>query len=352
MMEMRVLRWGSLLLWSLWCIFLILIVNATVRCFGRRTMPEEIFGKLFEGDSVLFEKRDFPDGLRLLVLPKTDSELHHGKSMGWIVSSSSGQKSLLVKLLELDDNSRNAIIAKSPWRNASKAYCVFEEFRGSDSQFNFLWVNVGHRRTSSNALGLQIHQTKDIMKKPPEEKKRDSTDQCLDLVPLSGIRVTMFICFTSFVPELALTGLYCKMAACRGIKRSRNNPKSRINEVHKPKKKVAGNLPSRTTTGARTAKAFSPSNCYNEEQREVCRIEQPPERGIIDAAREWVSTRSGRIFVVDEDCSTANTASSSIAHCRRTCRAKKRERTLDYYRWIASRNFPLLTSPIAGVLRC
>nr|GMD24123.1 protein argonaute 5 [Ipomoea batatas] len=138
----------------------------------------------------------------------------------------------------------------------------------------------------------------------------------------------------------------------RGIKRSRNNPKSRINEVHKPKKKVAGNLPSRTTTGARTAKAFSPSNCYNEEQREVCRIEQPPERGIIDAAREWVSTRSGRIFVVDEDCSTANTASSSIAHCRRTCRAKKRERTLDYYRWIASRNFPLLTSPIAGVLRC
>nr|GMC86549.1 hypothetical protein Iba_chr04dCG11950 [Ipomoea batatas] len=138
----------------------------------------------------------------------------------------------------------------------------------------------------------------------------------------------------------------------RGIKRSRNNPKSRINEVHKPKKKVAGNLPSRTTTGARTAKAFSPSNCYNEEQRKVCRIEQPPERGIIDAAREWVSTRSGRIFVVDEDCSTANTASSSIAHCRRTCRAKKRERTLDYCRWIASRNFPLLTSPIAGVLRC
>nr|GMC71656.1 hypothetical protein Iba_chr03bCG4580 [Ipomoea batatas] len=41
------------------------------------------------------------------------------------------------------------------------------------------------------------------------------------------------------------------------------------------------------------------SNCYNEEQREVCRVEQPPERGIIDAAREWVSTRSRRISVVD-----------------------------------------------------
>nr|GME02120.1 hypothetical protein Iba_scaffold1680762CG0010 [Ipomoea batatas] len=43
-----------------------------------------------------------------------------------------------------------------------------------------------------------------------------------------------------------------------------------------------------------------PSNCYNEEQREVYRVEQPPERGIIDAAREWVSTRSRRISVVDE----------------------------------------------------
>nr|GMD82575.1 hypothetical protein Iba_chr13fCG9410 [Ipomoea batatas] len=42
-----------------------------------------------------------------------------------------------------------------------------------------------------------------------------------------------------------------------------------------------------------------PSNCYHEEQRKVYRVEQPPERGIIDAAREWVSTRSGRIFVVD-----------------------------------------------------
>nr|GMC71654.1 hypothetical protein Iba_chr03bCG4560 [Ipomoea batatas] len=41
------------------------------------------------------------------------------------------------------------------------------------------------------------------------------------------------------------------------------------------------------------------SNCYNEEQREVCRVEQPQERGIIDAAREWVSTRSRRISVVD-----------------------------------------------------
>nr|GMC64419.1 uncharacterized protein LOC109162705 [Ipomoea batatas] len=42
------------------------------------------------------------------------------------------------------------------------------------------------------------------------------------------------------------------------------------------------------------------SNCYNEEQREVYRVEKPPERGIIDAAREWVSTRSRRISVVDE----------------------------------------------------
>nr|GLL39576.1 hypothetical protein Itr_chr11CG14090 [Ipomoea trifida]GMD09126.1 hypothetical protein Iba_chr06dCG5150 [Ipomoea batatas]GMD50165.1 hypothetical protein Iba_chr11aCG10020 [Ipomoea batatas] len=42
-----------------------------------------------------------------------------------------------------------------------------------------------------------------------------------------------------------------------------------------------------------------PSNCYDDEQREVCRVGQPPERGIIDAAREWVSTRSRRISVVD-----------------------------------------------------
>nr|GME19875.1 hypothetical protein Iba_scaffold24013CG0080 [Ipomoea batatas] len=42
-----------------------------------------------------------------------------------------------------------------------------------------------------------------------------------------------------------------------------------------------------------------PSNCYDNEQREVCRVEQPPERDIIDAAREWVSTRSRRISVVD-----------------------------------------------------
>nr|GMD79840.1 hypothetical protein Iba_chr13dCG7820 [Ipomoea batatas] len=40
------------------------------------------------------------------------------------------------------------------------------------------------------------------------------------------------------------------------------------------------------------------SNCYNEEQREVYRVEQPPGRGIIGAAREWVSTRSGRISLI------------------------------------------------------
>nr|GMC95672.1 hypothetical protein Iba_chr05cCG10810 [Ipomoea batatas] len=81
--------------------------------------------------------------------------------------------------------------------------------------------------------------------------------------------------------------------------------------------------------------------------------EQPPERGIIDAAREWVSTRIRRISFVDgvphrtAQLSTANAASSSIAHCRQTCRAKKRERTLGYCR-IASRNFPLLMSPIGA----
>nr|GMD69168.1 uncharacterized protein LOC109154689 [Ipomoea batatas] len=42
-----------------------------------------------------------------------------------------------------------------------------------------------------------------------------------------------------------------------------------------------------------------PSNCHNEEQREVYRVEQPPERGVNDTAREWVSTRSGRISVVN-----------------------------------------------------
>nr|GMC73893.1 hypothetical protein Iba_chr03cCG5070 [Ipomoea batatas] len=48
------------------------------------------------------------------------------------------------------------------------------------------------------------------------------------------------------------------------------------------------------------------SNCYNQEQREVCRVEQPPERGIIDAAREWVSTRSRRSFSLD--CPTVDAA--------------------------------------------
>nr|GMD14894.1 hypothetical protein Iba_chr07bCG10830 [Ipomoea batatas] len=42
-----------------------------------------------------------------------------------------------------------------------------------------------------------------------------------------------------------------------------------------------------------------PSNCHNEEQREVYRVEQPPERGVNDTAREWVSTQSGRISVVN-----------------------------------------------------
>nr|GMD15455.1 hypothetical protein Iba_scaffold68769CG0010 [Ipomoea batatas] len=42
-----------------------------------------------------------------------------------------------------------------------------------------------------------------------------------------------------------------------------------------------------------------PSNYYNEEQREVYRVEQPPERGVNDTAREWVSTQSRRISVVD-----------------------------------------------------
>nr|GLL46435.1 hypothetical protein Itr_chr14CG11100 [Ipomoea trifida] len=41
------------------------------------------------------------------------------------------------------------------------------------------------------------------------------------------------------------------------------------------------------------------SNYYNEEQREVYRVEQPPERGVNDTAREWVSARSGRISVVN-----------------------------------------------------
>nr|GLL16931.1 uncharacterized protein LOC105964676 [Ipomoea trifida] len=41
------------------------------------------------------------------------------------------------------------------------------------------------------------------------------------------------------------------------------------------------------------------SNYYNEEQREVCRVEQPPECGINDTARAWVSTRSRRISIVD-----------------------------------------------------
>nr|GMD55668.1 hypothetical protein Iba_chr11dCG10160 [Ipomoea batatas] len=32
------------------------------------------------------------------------------------------------------------------------------------------------------------------------------------------------------------------------------------------------------------------SNCYNEEQREVCRVKQPPERGINDTAGAWPLT--------------------------------------------------------------
>nr|GMD89822.1 phosphatidylinositol 4-kinase gamma 4-like [Ipomoea batatas] len=64
-----------------------------------------------------------------------------------------------------------------------------------------------------------------------------------------------------------------------------------------------------------------PSNCHNEEQREVYRVEQPPERGIVDVARELVSTRSRQISVVDgvlhqtAQLPTANAASSSTARC-------------------------------------
>nr|GMC95760.1 hypothetical protein Iba_chr05cCG11670 [Ipomoea batatas] len=70
------------------------------------------------------------------------------------------------------------------------------------------------------------------------------------------------------------------------------------------------------------AKALPPlSNCYKE-PREVCRVEQPPEHGIIDAVREWVSTRTRRISVVDgvshrtAQPLTANAASSSTTPCR------------------------------------
>nr|GMD95494.1 hypothetical protein Iba_chr15aCG12840 [Ipomoea batatas] len=33
------------------------------------------------------------------------------------------------------------------------------------------------------------------------------------------------------------------------------------------------------------------SNCYKEEQRDICRVEQPPERSINDTAGAWVFTR-------------------------------------------------------------
>nr|GLL19639.1 hypothetical protein Itr_chr02CG11240 [Ipomoea trifida] len=60
---------------------------------------------------------------------------------------------------------------------------------------------------------------------------------------------------------------------------------------------------------------------WSTQQREVYRVEQPPERGIVDAAREWVSTRSRRISAVDgvrhqtAQLPTANAASSSTARC-------------------------------------
>nr|GLL21356.1 hypothetical protein Itr_chr03CG02580 [Ipomoea trifida] len=43
---------------------------------------------------------------------------------------------------------------------------------------------------------------------------------------------------------------------------------------------------------------FHRSGHTREEQREVYGVEQPPERGIHDTARAWVSTWSRRIFVV------------------------------------------------------
>nr|GMC71690.1 COP9 signalosome complex subunit 7 isoform X3 [Ipomoea batatas] len=68
-----------------------------------------------------------------------------------------------------------------------------------------------------------------------------------------------------------------------------------------------------------------PSNCYNKEQREVYRVEQPLERGIHDTARAWVSTWSRQISVVDEVSRTAQPLTpprslglpGAIRHCRR-----------------------------------
>nr|GLL31453.1 hypothetical protein Itr_chr07CG09820 [Ipomoea trifida] len=43
-----------------------------------------------------------------------------------------------------------------------------------------------------------------------------------------------------------------------------------------------------------------PSNSYKEEQLDVCRVEQPPERGINDTAGAWVSTRVHRLPLLTE----------------------------------------------------
>nr|GMD27804.1 hypothetical protein Iba_chr08eCG1370 [Ipomoea batatas] len=108
-----------------------------------------------------------------------------------------------------------------------------------------------------------------------------------------------------------------------------------------------------------TVKVFPPSNCYNEEQREVYRVEQPPERGINDTAGAWVSTWSRRISVVDgvshwtaqpltpsgspkflrrsrlrtrilRCCSRSPEVAVFFTICRRTCRAKKKEQILGW----------------------
>nr|GME01842.1 hypothetical protein Iba_scaffold601821CG0010 [Ipomoea batatas]GME13757.1 hypothetical protein Iba_scaffold14647CG0290 [Ipomoea batatas] len=88
-----------------------------------------------------------------------------------------------------------------------------------------------------------------------------------------------------------------------------------------------------------TAKAFSPSNCYNEEQREVCRIEQPPERGIIDAAREWIPLLTE--FSIRDRRSLSPPPSNSFNEEREVCRVEQSpERGVDDTAgaWVSTRN--------------
>nr|GMD60191.1 uncharacterized protein LOC109157567 [Ipomoea batatas] len=82
-------------------------------------------------------------------------------------------------------------------------------------------------------------------------------------------------------------------------------------------------IPLLTEFSIRDRRSLSPppSNSFNEE-REVCRVEQSPERGVDDTAGAWVSTRNRRISVVDgvshrtAQPPTVNTAFSSTAHGR------------------------------------